>query len=169
VQILQTDNTCTAWFNEADPDAAEIFRSLHYDLDTSGTSDIYSIRDRFGDIWFKYPWGARSVEDSGRSSFIQINSTGPFFVHKSRVTTSDPKLRSALLDEWELVRIGLYVGATPEARITIMLHELGHIIGRLPKDDNSWDGSSSRNTSEVLRHCKREIHLSARQDSRLGN
>ncbi len=168
LQILQTENACAAWFQEVDPDAADVFRSLHYDLEENGTSDIYSITDKFGDVWFKYPWGARSIEYSGKDSFIQVNRNGPFFVRKSRVTSSDPMLRSASLDDWQLVRIGPYAGATPEARITIMLHELGHIIGRLPKDDNSSDGRSSRNTGEVLRHCKSEIHLIARQDSRSG-
>ena len=165
LSILQSDNTCAAWFQESDPDAADIFRSLHYDVDATGPADIYSFRDSLGDLFFLHPWGARSIEYSGRSSFIQINGNGPFFVRKSRVTASDNRSAAVLPSEFIPVIIGLYVGATPEARITIMLHELGHIIGRLPRDDNSFDGRSSQNTSEVLRHCKKEIRQVARDDS----
>jgi hypothetical protein len=67
---------------------------------------------------------------------------------------------------YRLLVISSYPGNTPEAQITILLHELGHIIGRLPEDDDSWDGRSSRNTSEVLRHCKTEIHEAVHSSSR---
>jgi len=57
--------------------------------------------------------------------------------------------------------ISSYPGNTLGAQITILFHELGHIIGRPPEDDDSWDGRSSRNTSEALLHCKTEIHEAA--------
>jgi len=60
-----------------------------------------------------------------------------------------------------LLVVSSYNGNTPEAQITILLHELGHIIGRLPEDDDSWDGRSFRNTSEVSRHCKSETRAAA--------
>jgi predicted Zn-dependent protease len=62
--------------------------------------------------------------------------------------------------------ISTYNGDTPEAQITILLHELGHIIGRLPEDDESWDGRSLRNTAEVSRHCKIETRAAAHNGSR---
>jgi len=163
LDILQSDNTCSAWFEEADPNVAEVFRSLHYDLDASGTADIYSSRDKFGELLFMHPWGARSREYAGRNSFIQINGNGPFFVPRSRVTPTDPNDGSGSVVGLIPTLIGPYKGATIEAQVTIMLHELGHITGRLPKDDYSWNGSSSRNTSEVLRHCKKEIRQVARE------
>jgi len=163
LEILQSDNTCSAWFEEADPDAADVFRSLRYYIETNGTSDIYSIRDNFGDLYFMHPWGARTREYAGKNSFILINANGPFFIRKSRVIPSDPKQAATSPIGSIPVLMGPYTGATPEAQITIMLHELGHITGRLPEDNNSWDGSSSRNTSEVLRHCKKEIHQVARK------
>src|SRR5712671_4800530 len=60
-----------------------------------------------------------------------------------------------------MLTISSYNGDTPEAQITILLHELGHIIGRLPEDHDSWDGRSLRNTSEVSRHCKSETRAAA--------
>lgn len=32
IDILQNGNACAAWFQEADPDPAEVFRSLHFEL-----------------------------------------------------------------------------------------------------------------------------------------
>ncbi len=60
-----------------------------------------------------------------------------------------------------MLTISSYNGNTPEVQITILLHELGHIIGRLPEDDDSRDGRSIRNTSEVSRHCKSETRAAA--------
>ena len=163
LQILQDQNTCTAWFQEADPDVVEVFRSLHYQLD-EGASAIYSLRNDMGGISFKHPWGARTSENSGANSIIHVNSNGPFFIRKASVIHEDHKLTLVALDSWQFVMIGPYIGDIPEARITIMLHELGHIVGRLPEDNGSWDGRSTQNTADVLRHCKREIHLMARKE-----
>jgi len=55
-----------------------------------------------------------------------------------------------------MLTISSYNGNTPEVQITILLHELGHIIGRLPEDDRSI-----RNTSEMSRHCKSETRAAA--------
>jgi len=32
IDILQHGNACSAWFQEADPDATEVFRSVHFEL-----------------------------------------------------------------------------------------------------------------------------------------
>jgi len=60
-----------------------------------------------------------------------------------------------------LLVVSHYSGDTPEAQIVVVLHELGHIIGCLPEDNDSWDGRSDRNTSEVPDHCKAETRAAA--------
>jgi hypothetical protein len=165
LEILESDNACSAWFDEAEPAAAGVFRSLHYDLDTDGEADIYSVRDNFGDLFFKHPWGAKSVEGAGRNSVVELNANGPFFIHKSRVLPFEHRPANAWRNDEPLPElIGPYEGGTTEARLTIMLHEVGHIVARIPRDDNSWNGRSSENTREVLRHCKKEIRQLSRQD-----
>jgi len=165
LEILQSENTCSAWFEEVEPDIVGVFRSLHYEVDANGEADIYSVRDQLGDLFFKHPWGAMSVEGGGKNSFIELNGNGPFFIHKSRVLPFEHRLANFWRnDELLPVMIGPYEGATPEAQVTIMLHELGHIVERLPRDDNSWNGRSSENTREVLRHCKKEIRQISRQE-----
>ena len=161
LEILQPGNACTAWFQAADPDPAEVVRSLHFALEMRGTSYVYGIRDNHGGQFFKHPWAARSIENGGPGSTILLNANGPFFNRTSFVMQMP-----AWHDGDFLLTVSSYQGNTPEAQITILLHELGHIIGRLPEDDDSLDGRSSRNTSEVLRHCRTEIHAAAHNSPR---
>ncbi len=166
LEILQQGNTCTAWFQGADPDPAEVIRSLHFALETKGPSYVYGIRDSHGGQFFKHPWAARSVENGGRDSTILLNANGPFFNRTSVVLQLDPRGMPHRPDGNRLLRVSSYEGNTSEAQITILLHELGHIIGRLPEDADSLDGRSSRNTSEVLRHCKTETRAAAHNSER---
>src|SRR5258708_19672429 len=101
--------------------------------------------------------GGRSIEKGGRDSTIQLNANGPFFNHTSRIMQLDPGGMFMRPSGNLMLTISSYNGDTPEAQITILLHELGHIIGRLPEDDDSWDVRSSPNTSHALPHCNTEI------------
>jgi hypothetical protein len=161
LEILQYGNACPAWFQEADPDATEVFRSLHFAMEMRGPSFVYGIRDGHGGQSFKHPWAARSTQYGGSNSTIVLNTNGPFFTRTAIVMQLDSKGWPARPDGMRLLTVSSYQGNTPEAQITILLHELGHVIGRLPEDADSWDGQSSRNTSELLRHCKTEIHAAA--------
>ena len=169
LEILQQDNACTAWFKESDPDPAEVFRSLHFALERSGPSRIYGRRDPGRGLLFKHPWGAKSFESGGRNSVILLNANGPFFNRTSIVMQRDSGETVARPNGSLLLLVSSYGGNTPEAQIVILLHELGHITERLPEDDDSWDGRSSRNTAEVLRHCKAETQAAARNSSRSSN
>jgi hypothetical protein len=166
LEILQNGNACAAWFQEADSDPAEVFRSLHFELETRGSWYIYSLRDNERRQFLKQPWAARSIEYGGRNSTILLNAGGPFFNRTSVVMQLDPRGLLPRPEGIHLLRIASYEGNTPETQITIFLHELGHIIGRLPEDDDSLDGRSSRNTAEVLRHCKIETRAVVRNSPR---
>lgn len=168
-EILQYENGCAVWFQEADPDATEVFLSLHFKLEMRGPSYIYSMKDNERGQLFKHPWAASSIEKGGRDSTIQLNANGAFFNNTSRIMQLDPREMFMQPSGSSTLTISRYNGDTPEAQITILLHELGHIIGRLPEDDDSWDGRSSRNTAEVLRHCKTEIRATARNSPRDSN
>ena len=94
IDILQHGNACSAWFQEADPDATEVFRSVHFELEMGGTSYVYSVRDRARGQLFKHPLAARTTENGGRNSVIQLNGNGPFFNRTSRIMQLDPGERS---------------------------------------------------------------------------
>jgi hypothetical protein len=166
IDILQDGNACSAWFQEADPDATEVFRSVHFELVVGGTSYVYSVRDSARGQLFKHPWAARTTENGGPDSTILLNANGPFFNRTSEIMQLDPRGMLPRPAGNRLLVISSYAGNTPEAQITILLHELGHIIGRLPEDDDSWDGLSFRNTSEVSRHCKTETRAATHNSSR---
>jgi hypothetical protein len=165
LEILQNENACTAWFQEADSAPADVFGSLHFELEMNGPSAIYGMRNSQGKQSFKHPWGARSMQSVGRGSTIRLNANGPFFNRTSPVLQQDSRARLVWPSGNRMLTISKYNGGTPEAQITILLHELGHIIGRLPEDGDSWDGRSSQNTSEVLRHCKIEVRAAAHNSS----
>jgi hypothetical protein len=169
LNILQQKNACTAWFQESDPDPAEVFRSLHFELEQKGPSWVYGMRAADHGLILKQPWAAKSFENAGRNSTIQLNANGPFFSRTSYVMELYPGGVLARPSGIARLVVSPYTGDTPEAQITILLHELGHIIGRLPEDDDSWDGRSSRNTSEVLRHCQTETYAATHTNSRGGN
>jgi len=166
LEILQPGNACAAWFQEANSDPAEVFRSVHFELESGGTSYAYGVRDRERGQLFKHPWAARTTQNAGRNAIIQLNGNGPFFNRTSLIMQLGPGGKFALSSGNLVLTVSSYTGDTPEAQITILLHELGHIIGRLPEDDDSWDGRSSRNTSEVSRHCKIETRSAARNSAR---
>jgi hypothetical protein len=169
LEILEQDSACTAWFKQSDPDPAEVFRSLHFELERSGPSQVYGRRDPGRGLLFKDPWGAKSLERGGRNSVILLNANGPFFNRTSTVMQGDSEGAAARPNGSRLLLVSSYAGNTPEAQIVILLHELGHITERLPEDDDSWDGRSSRNTAEVLRHCKAETRAAARNNWKSSN
>ena len=165
LEILEAGGGCTRWFEDVDPDPAAVFRSLRYEVEGNGPPYVYSTKDAKGEEWFKHPWAARTSQDSGRNSLIRLNANGPFFRAISAVLYLDPGGTVLRVGQRQRLVVGSYSGNTAEAQVATLLHELGHIVGRLPEDDDSWDGRSSRNTLELLRHCGREIHLAVHASS----
>jgi hypothetical protein len=156
IAVLQNNDACSEWYQQSNPAVAEIFRSLHYTIEDDQPS--YTLRrwnDR-GMQTLKHPWAAHAIQYGGRESIVHLNINGPFFRRISPVLDLGPKRWIGPIDHTRL-GVAEFSGDTTEAQITILLHELGHVIGRLPLDTDSWDGQSSRNTQEVLRHCKPEI------------
>ena len=89
--MLQTENACSAWFREAELDPAGVFRSLHYELEEDGSTYVLHSIDLEGTNLYKHPWTARSTQNGGRNSVIQLNPSGPFFSTSSPVMDMDPR------------------------------------------------------------------------------
>lgn len=167
--ILETENSCTAWFREADADPAGVFRSLHYEIEKDKPSFVLRMADGHQGQLFKQPWAASSFEHGGRNSTVSLNPNGLFFKSSQPVVELDMGGSPTRMMGFRALTLGSFRGNSNEAQITTLLHELGHITGRLPEDDDSWDGRSSRNTQVVLRYCKDEIREFAQKGSRRGN
>jgi hypothetical protein len=159
--ILRADNSCSAWFRESNSGAAAIFESLNFSL-ADGPREVLKSKSS-GTTLFQHPYSARVEENAGPDATILLNAHGPFFVKIADVLerlTTGGFLRPAGLRE---LRIGSYAGGTLPARMTTLLHELGHVLGRLPDDSDESTGLSMQNTERVLQACRAEINASARQ------
>ncbi len=168
--LLQQDNGCSAWFHEADNDPAGVFQSLQLTIDKQKQAAyVWRIADgRSGDR-YKHPWAARAWQWGGRNSTVHINPEGPFFNPSLPVIVLGSGGGFLRPDGFRMLNVGPFKGSTSEAQITTLLHELGHITARIPEDSDSWDGKSSRNTEEVLRHCKNEIEEYAKWNGESGD
>ena len=168
LNILQTENGCTAWFREADADPTGAFRSVDFALEENGPSYIFAKKEIGQAEILKHPRVASSKQDAGRNTTILLNANGAFFKRASAVLRQDRTGGPLQLGGMHELRVASYAGNSAPAQITALLHEFGHIVGRLPGDDDSWDGQSARNTAEVLRHCRSEIRSAARKPPRLS-
>jgi len=169
LSILQEENGCSAWFREADPNAAAVFESLHIGIAPRNREFVQRATDATGEHSYKHPWGARSNQLAGSGSLVEINPGGPFFV--SSLPVVDAEAGGPFHFDWgnRTLTVGGFPGDSLEAQITILLHELGHVIGRIPEDDDSWDKRSSHNTEEVLRNCRGEVLDHAQRSFRTAN
>jgi hypothetical protein len=164
LEILQAENSCSAWFRQADPDPPGVFKGLHFALDPHGPSYIIGSRADYGQQLFKHPYAASVLENAGRGAVITLNAHGPFFVGAAEVLEQDlfgVALRPA---GWRSLLIETYTGNTLAAQMTTLLHELGHVVGRIPADFDESSGQSGRNTAEVLHYCRPQIKASMRAD-----
>jgi hypothetical protein len=168
VEILTAENSCSAWFRQADPNAAAIFESLDFSVD-DGPKDILSFKSGSGEIFLKHPYAAAVPENAGHDATIVLNANGPFFANVADIQRRDFKGALARFAGRRELRVGPYPGDTLPARITTLLHELGHVIGRLPDDSDEWSGLSEKNTERVLHACRAEIKASTHQQHGNGN
>jgi hypothetical protein len=157
IEILQSKNSCSAWFQELDPNAASTFGSLKFIIETNGPQAVLGLRFRPGEMLLKHPYAARALENAGGNSIVVLNAKGAFFVPVAVVLQQEDMSGLFHASGWRYLLVGSYRGGTLAAQITILLHELGHVVGRLPEDSDELSGQSERNTAEVLRFCRAQI------------
>jgi hypothetical protein len=161
--ILAAQNSCSAWFRKADPNAAATFESLNFYLD-DGPKDVLILKSASGEVLFKHPYSAAVPENAGHDATIALNANGAFFTRAAYLRRNSDRGVASVEGRREL-RVGPYPGNTLPARITTLLHELGHAVGRLPDDSDELSGLSEQNTQRVLDACHAEIKASAHQAS----
>ncbi len=160
LEILESENKCSAWFRHSDPDVPATFRSLNFSVDEDGPNRVIKERNDRG-AWIEYgPYIARIDQNIGPGTTVTINANGAFFRRKDeiyKVNWFGGAERQT--GTWRYLNVGPYDGGTLQAQVIAALHELAHVINAIPWDDASRVGfnRSQENTELVLRYCKSEI------------
>jgi hypothetical protein len=145
-EILSKPNTCSAFFRGSES-ALEVFNSF-----ISSTKRT-TLPSRVG-----FTMSGELIEFTNARTGLKyrlfqaasLNNNGPFY--KQKVFPSDNSVPN----------IGKYPPNTREARVLILLHELGHLIRTtegmwlLPNDGGDLD-MSAKNSRTVQRHCGTQI------------
>jgi hypothetical protein len=163
LSILSSENSCADWYRQTLPRPAEMFQTLHFAVDSSGQSEIFKVEGNSGDFEYFHPYVAQAGQDVGPGSTITLNVFGAFFKNHAIVRfISGPQ---GALSRQRPLTVADFLGDTEQARILTMLHEFGHVIDLLPVDSGSPSAAflSVENTKAVLKNCKSQIELEAKQ------
>ena len=159
--ILRENNSCSAWYAQAEPDPEEKFASLRFQTDPNGEDSSIGVYDYFGVI-YREPYVARAQQDVGSGSTVTLNSNGAFFVSRApiklRLSGGGPLIPHAFKE----LHVGSYTGGSLYGQIATLLHEYGHIVGLLPVDRGEASSAllSTQNTETVVGHCRKQIEAS---------
>jgi len=157
LEILGTENACSAWFRGKDSNPAATFRTLRYELDLHGEEYILESRDAGPLDLFRNPYVARVIQGDGAYGTITLNPKGAFFAIMARVFEVRREGGPSSMRATRLLHVGPYDGDTLPAQVVTLLHEFGHMLDILPSDQDNVEGRSVQNTQEVLRHCSAEL------------
>ena len=166
LEILGTENACSAWFREKDANPVALFRTLCFELDLHGEEFIRESRGMGALKIFRNPYVAKVMQGDGAYGTITINTKGAFFSAASQVREVNKEGGPDSIRGTRLLQVGPYGGDTLPAQVVTLLHEFGHVVDLLPTDEDNLDGKSVQNTGEVLRYCLPEVQISARKPTR---
>jgi len=155
--LLQDNNACSAWLHQSDPQIDTTFSSLAIEVDEQGSNHVIMEPNHSGIALEHGPYIARTMQLGGPGSGITINANGAFFRAKGDVYKL-PWQGAVEMDlaQWRHLHIGPFGGGTLPAQVIALLHELAHVVGAIPRDDESQAGReiSQKNTELVLQRCK---------------
>jgi hypothetical protein len=162
LEILQSENDCTRWYQTRDADPAATFRTLSFELDKKGDAYILGIGAP-GDLAMHHnPYVARVVQGNGSYATITLNAHGAFFAPKASLQQASTEGGPIEFRGFRPLQVGPYAGSTMPAQVLTLLHEFGHLLDLLPIDEGDRDGKSVQNTMEVLKYCRAEIESSGK-------
>jgi hypothetical protein len=164
IALLSEENSCSAWFRTAEPEAVAKFRSLRFAVDSAGPADVLKL-----DSWpdpdiVLQPYVARTGQNVGWGSTITFNANGAFFREVAYFRIRRGPADLPYEKPFHPLVVGNFAGASPGARILTMLHELGHVLDMLPIDSGIRGGPvlSVHNTQAVYNRCGSQIRAHAK-------
>jgi hypothetical protein len=165
LEILQSENACSAWLREKDANPADTFQTINFEIDGKGEEVVLESKSADGMNIFRNPYVAKVFQGDGRYGWITINANGAFFSSMARVMEGRDQSGAWISHGVRLLGAGPYRGDTLHAQVLALLHEFGHLVDLLPADEGDHDGKSARNTAEVLRFCRAEIESKVRKNT----
>jgi hypothetical protein len=157
LEILQAENSCSAWYRTKDPDPAATFRTLTFALDGDGEHYVRTTPEPGGIELIRNPYVARVIQGGGLSSTVTLNIYGAFFF--AMATAVDDRFEGGPVSFHGArpIQVGPYPGGSFRAQVLALLHEFGHVIDLLPTDRDDYEGKSRQNTADVLRACRAQV------------
>ena len=165
LEILETENACSAWFRKVDSKPGAIFRTLRFALDLPGEHDVRESRDSCAVDTLRSPYVAKVFQGEGRYATITINGNGAFFSSLATVIEISKEGGPSNFRGVHLLRVGPYMGNTLSAQVVALLHEFGHVLDLLPRDADDQEERSAQNTSEVLRFCSAAVESKGKRST----
>ena len=164
LEILESENKCSAWFRHSDPDVSATFRSLDFSVDEAGSDRVIREQNDRG-AWIEHgPYIARTGQNTGPGTTVTINANGAFFRQKGEIyKVKWFRAAESQTGSWKHLYIGPYDGASLPGQVTTVLHELAHVINAIPWDEGTSPIGfirSQQNTELVLHYCKSEVGAS---------
>src|SRR6266704_1383865 len=101
LQILQSENACTAWYRTKEPDPAAVFRTLTFALDRN-------------------PYVARVMQAEGPNSTVTINVNGAFYFPMATVVEERFEGGPGSFGGALPIRVGPYAGGTFRAQVVTL-------------------------------------------------
>ena len=142
--ILSNENSCSDFFGG--PQSIKALNKLVQQLRSSWLNQRIGIRMSGSTSFYEDANSSLSFRLFDRA---EVNSAGPFFKSRTPLGPTIPY-------------VGVFLPNTREARATILLHELGHLIRNqdhrwLLDDDGDDPTKSEENTDRVLKVCRDQI------------
>jgi len=166
LEILESENACSAWFRRADPQVPDTFRSLIFLVDDNAPNHVIKERNERG-YWVEHgPNVARTQQNTGPGTEITLNAYGAFFRRKAEIYKVYWNGTEAVeTGTWKYLSVGPYEGGSLQAQVITVLHELAHVIGAIPWDDSSQVGYqlSQENTDRIVHYCNAEASSSPKR------
>lgn len=157
LEILQTENACSAWYRTKDPNPAATFRTLTFELDRDSDVYVRTIPEAGGIQLIRNPYVASVVQAGGANSIVTINVNSAFFFAAGAVADEPLEGGPVSIRGSRFIQVGPYPGGTFRAQVLALLHEFGHVIDLLPMDHDDYEGKSRQNTAEVLHACRAQV------------
>jgi hypothetical protein len=163
LEILQSENACSAWFREKDSNPAVTFRTLSFAIDGQGEEFAQESQGAGGMKIVRNPYVARVFQADGSYATVTINANGAFFTPAAGVVEVKAEGGPRTMRGGRMLRVGPYAGNSLRAQVLALLHEFGHVVDLLPADGGDQEARSMQNTAEVLRFCRADIESKVRQ------